>query len=307
MTVSSQSTKRSPRGRGIARRVAVCAEQMGSGWATGGRALQWGAFLAASLLAVSAGGSEVIYNTLQDDLVVWLLTDAGLNETNSTVEFGGENEAQVGQLVTFAGTSRFVTSFEAVVYFPGNSPPSRRFGVTLTLYEENAGQPGQVIWSGQTVVTTLSPSAHAVSCSFTPNVLVPDSLVFAFRYDLIAGQNQIMSPGVMLSQVPPVIGTASPRPLIQDSSTLLWYPDPWGGPNQYFLRARITAEAAPVCYGNCDGSTTPPLLNIADFTCFLQRFAAGDLYANCDESTVAPVLNVGDFTCFLQQFAAGCP
>ena len=30
-------------------------------------------------------------------------------------------------------------------------------------------------------------------------------------------------------------------------------------------------------------------------------------YANCDGSTSAPVLNVLDFTCFLQKFAAGCP
>jgi hypothetical protein len=61
------------------------------------------------------------------------------------------------------------------------------------------------------------------------------------------------------------------------------------------------------CYANCDNSTTAPVLNVGDFTCFLQRFAAGDSYANCDNSTTAPVLNVGDFTCFLQRFAAGCP
>ena len=60
------------------------------------------------------------------------------------------------------------------------------------------------------------------------------------------------------------------------------------------------------CYANCDGSTTAPLLNVGDFTCFLNRFAAGDGYANCDGSTAAPVLNVGDFTCFLNRFAAGC-
>jgi hypothetical protein len=63
----------------------------------------------------------------------------------------------------------------------------------------------------------------------------------------------------------------------------------------------------PPCYPNCDQSTTPPVLNVGDFTCFLQRFAAGDAYANCDNSTTPPVLNVGDFTCFLQRFAAGCP
>jgi hypothetical protein len=62
-----------------------------------------------------------------------------------------------------------------------------------------------------------------------------------------------------------------------------------------------------VCYANCDESTTPPVLNVADFSCFLQRFAAGDSYANCDLSTTPPVLNVADFGCFLQAFAAGCP
>jgi hypothetical protein len=61
------------------------------------------------------------------------------------------------------------------------------------------------------------------------------------------------------------------------------------------------------CYPNCDGGTAAPILSINDFTCFLQRFAAGDPYANCDNSVSSPVLNVGDFTCFLQRFAAGCP
>jgi len=30
-------------------------------------------------------------------------------------------------------------------------------------------------------------------------------------------------------------------------------------------------------------------------------------YANCDASTTVPILNVADFTCFLQQYASGCP
>jgi hypothetical protein len=60
------------------------------------------------------------------------------------------------------------------------------------------------------------------------------------------------------------------------------------------------------CYANCDASVTLPVLNVADFTCFLQKFAAADPYANCDGSTQAPVLNVADFTCFLQKYSAGC-
>jgi hypothetical protein len=75
------------------------------------------------------------------------------------------------------------------------------------------------------------------------------------------------------------------------------------------------ACAGPICYANCDGSTMEPVLNVDDFTCFINEFAAaGTLpheqqvthYANCDQSTVAPVLNVDDFTCFINLFAQGC-
>jgi hypothetical protein len=71
-----------------------------------------------------------------------------------------------------------------------------------------------------------------------------------------------------------------------------------------------TRQIVPIprpCQPNCDDSTAAPILNVADFSCFLSRFAAGDLYANCDGSTAAPILNVADFSCFLQAFAAGCP
>src|SRR5581483_5503690 len=71
------------------------------------------------------------------------------------------------------------------------------------------------------------------------------------------------------------------------------------------VSAVITFGPGAACYANCDGSTTAPVLNVNDFTCFLNRFAAGDPAANCDNSTVAPVLNVNDFTCFLNKFAAG--
>lgn len=67
------------------------------------------------------------------------------------------------------------------------------------------------------------------------------------------------------------------------------------------------AAPAQVCYPNCDGSTIPPVLNVNDFACFLNRYAAADPAANCDESTVPPVLNVADFMCFVNQYAAGCP
>jgi hypothetical protein len=82
-------------------------------------------------------------------------------------------------------------------------------------------------------------------------------------------------------------------------------PSPFTGSGT-FSAAAFIAEGGPACYANCDGSTTPPILNVADFTCFLTKFAALDPYANCDGSTIPPVHNVADFTCFLTKFAAGC-
>jgi hypothetical protein len=76
------------------------------------------------------------------------------------------------------------------------------------------------------------------------------------------------------------------------------------------------AGGGAACYANCDQSTVQPLLNVEDFTCFVNAFALAQAlphgqqvthYANCDGSTVAPALNVEDFTCFINAFALGCP
>ncbi len=74
-----------------------------------------------------------------------------------------------------------------------------------------------------------------------------------------------------------------------------------------FVVINLSVSINPACYPNCDQSTAPPILNVNDFSCFLNAFASGSAYANCDNSTAVPVLNVNDFACFLNQFAAGCP
>jgi hypothetical protein len=78
-------------------------------------------------------------------------------------------------------------------------------------------------------------------------------------------------------------------------------------PNTALRGVALVPTVTNACYANCDGSTTPPILNVNDFICFQQRYAAGDSYANCDGSTAPPVLNVNDFICFQSKFAAGCP
>ncbi|MEX2219432.1 MAG: hypothetical protein WD749_11830 [Phycisphaerales bacterium] len=80
-----------------------------------------------------------------------------------------------------------------------------------------------------------------------------------------------------------------------------------GGGNGGAIAMQFTWTLPQTCYANCDDSTTAPVLNVADFGCFLTRYAAGEAYANCDQSTTAPALNVADFGCFLTKYAAGCP
>ena len=92
--------------------------------------------------------------------------------------------------------------------------------------------------------------------------------------------------------------------------------DAWGGTSgQYDYSCRATnscgtteswSASLSICYANCDCSTISPVLNVNDFQCFLNKYAAGDPIANCDASTVVPVLNVNDFQCFLNKYAAGC-
>jgi hypothetical protein len=81
------------------------------------------------------------------------------------------------------------------------------------------------------------------------------------------------------------------------------------------VRVNVWACSTPSCYANCDESTAAPVLNIDDFSCFINRYALAQglpheqqvtSYANCDGSTVAPVLNIDDFSCFINAFALGC-
>jgi hypothetical protein len=84
-------------------------------------------------------------------------------------------------------------------------------------------------------------------------------------------------------------------------------------PNSKMVLIKYVQDAP--CYANCDQSSVQPVLNVDDFTCFINQYAAGASlaaaaqvghYANCDGSTVAPALNVDDFTCFINRYAAGC-
>lgn len=84
-------------------------------------------------------------------------------------------------------------------------------------------------------------------------------------------------------------------------------PAPGGGPPMSQAFIVTLAPPSSSCYPNCDNSTAAPVLNVNDFQCFLNRWAAADPYANCEASGPPPWFNAVDFQCFLNKFAAGCP
>jgi hypothetical protein len=66
----------------------------------------------------------------------------------------------------------------------------------------------------------------------------------------------------------------------------------------------VLLVGCPNCYSNCDLSQGPKRLNVNDFVCFINKYAALDPYANC---TLDAVIDIADFSCFMTKFAQGCP
>jgi hypothetical protein len=78
-------------------------------------------------------------------------------------------------------------------------------------------------------------------------------------------------------------------------------------PAMSYLWSSVQIPIEGGCYPNCDNSSIAPILNVSDFICFINSFAAQSPYANCDGSTAWPYLSVADFTCFTNRYAVGCP
>jgi hypothetical protein len=71
----------------------------------------------------------------------------------------------------------------------------------------------------------------------------------------------------------------------------------------------VYVRPVPPCYADCDTSTGFEVLDIFDFLCFQNSFAAGAPYAcDCDTPGGGPnQCDIFDFLCFQDRFARGCP
>jgi hypothetical protein len=179
---------------------------------------------------------------------------------------------------------RWDTTYQIIPNGGGTTSGARTLGTIVI--------PGHPLMNG---VSTLATSS--TSFSPTQTTLTPHGLLVA-QWD----NNKVLA---AVSSTRPRRVDIGLYPPSTTSNSTGWVPTSDGA---RFMANALLYAGRPLntCYANCDASTAAPVLNVADFTCFLQKFAAGDAYANCDSSTAAPVLNVADFTCFLQKFAAGC-
>jgi hypothetical protein len=187
---------------------------------------------------------------------------------------------------------------------------------------------GPIVFDSVLMLFNADGTGHAMNDDDT-TIASFSYITNTFTSGPLSGQPTVTTPGLYYLAVSRY--NQKPR---DASSNLLWNDTPYNGnrapdglgaanpisswtggdvhtetniPYRIVLTGSCFAQASgPTCYANCDGSTGTPFLNVADFTCFLQKFSTGNPYANCDGSTNIPVLNVADFTCFLQKFSIGC-
>jgi hypothetical protein len=169
--------------------------------------------------------------------------------------------------------------------------------LTLNFYNDGGGQPGTVLATFAQPVNLTGAGPMIVSYN-VGSLAIPASVWIAVRLEQTSGDIG----GVIVTPGSPTVGSVSSTRVFRNGSS-----GPWGSATvSDWMEMRLTAAAPAACYANCDHGTTQPCLNVLDFGCFLNRFAAGDTYCNCDNSTSPPILNVLDFNCFLNKFAAGC-
>jgi hypothetical protein len=201
---------------------------------------------------------------------------------------------EVGEYVTFAGGAQTVGQ----VKFKIGAPSSSQGGdgvLNLNFYQNAGGAPGTLIG---TFAQPLSLAGQGpIETTFSTGTLsLPASVWVSVLF--VESSGGIM--GVRMNTAAATVGSVSVTRAYRENGAGAWGTDPVGD----WMTMEISAPAS--CYANCDGSTAAPVLNVNDFSCFTNLYAAGSSAANCDGSTIAPVLNVNDFTCFLNAYAVGC-
>jgi len=205
-----------------------------------------------------------------------------------------------GRVIAAGGSQPYVSSWDGYAWTPMGVLPGGGYATCVVatppgeIYAGLSNNSGLARWTGAGWTAISGAQSSVAAMTAEPNG------------DVVVSQTGVVRRWNGTSWTPLASYAGMVRALYRDGSDLFVGGTftTMGGIVSPFIARFGCPQIA--CYANCDGSTIPPVLNVADFACFLQKFASADPYANCDQSTTPPVLNVADFSCFLQKFAAGC-
>ena len=241
------------------------------------------------LVLATAAGSARASDVYQN-------TTSPVGTFDALLASGGADSLERGNQINLGGLDRTASRFTWLLRPPQNGTAT--FDVRLRFYANDGpgGQPGSILWDSGPVHMFTDSGPDMALTLLMPPITLPNTLTWTVQASNRTGVSGAAGPA---HYHPPAIGSA-PFGYWERSAQGQWS---YTGQAEPPFVARLVATS---CYANCDTSTTPPILNVLDFGCFLNKFAAGDPYANCDGSITPPVLNVLDFSCFLNKFAAGC-
>ena len=301
-----------------------------------GKAARAGLTAGAALWVTGAGLAQVRYDNgplLTSPNVctappVGMISETQLTNTTTGFLDDRDNEARLADDFTILDQAGWtITGFVFYAYENGQGPTGNQFNhVNLRIWSGRPGLPGSTVLFGDTVTNrffgfvfanvyrvyrsgilcSTDRAVCAITCTIPPLTLPQGS----YWVDWQIGSPSTLSgpwvPPVTISGLPAKPG-ANAVGYVPATGTWALAADNFSGAVQDMpFQVLGTVVGASSCYPNCDHSTDTPVLNVNDFSCFLNKFASNDTYANCDGSTVPPVLNVNDFICFLNYFGAGC-
>jgi hypothetical protein len=201
------------------------------------------AILLPLLVSTSGAHATVVYNsrtTSPNGIFIINEVDesSSFNERPNGVGEQREFDCRVGDVITLAGTDRFVTEFTTRLWsFAPASPITT--DVELTLYQNASNLPGAVIWSG--TLTGISVAGTTpIDVTFNPNVVVPDTLCFGIAFPSLTTSRAFgpLASGFVL------VGSSPLYTVRQDTATQAWRQDPLGTPF-FHVDARVTAVPSP--------------------------------------------------------------
>ncbi len=229
-----------------------------------------------------------------------------LTQSPPNAAIGGFNSVPGGQeeADNFTVASNWSVTRATVwgAYATMDAPVSQNFIVRF--FEESNGLPGTLVATRN--INNVSPNDTGLIMAGGFNRPI-------YQYNLILPSAVALTPGRYWISVLGNTGTHT-WAWARTNTTLNAHAvrqgaGPWNLSGGDFAMVLCGTETPPTpCYPDCDQSTGVGVLDIFDFLCFGNAFAANQPYAcNCDLSTGNNVCDIFDFLCFGNEFAAGCP